>query len=178
MEDFKFKCNDKCYVTNPEFCVSENETVTVVNGYVDPVGIKRYQVLNSEKKNLFIPEDDLKLYKEIHFYEDVESLNDNGLNGIYLDDNYLLVTYEETAAAIKNGKPYIITISMANLGTYLFDLDYKVYLHKIKDVVEIKIGMPEVDRDIRKEHSIYKMWRSGFFNQCFLKKNYIADDVD
>lgn len=99
--------------------------------------------------------------KKIYFITDKASL---WLNFPTEKSHY---TYQSTTDAIRNGDDVIYTTSLANMNFNLLDLGYQIFLYKDKKMVEIKPGMEELDKDLRKEHNILKMFLGGVFNECF-----------
>ena len=77
------------------------------------------------------------------------------------------VTYEDTKEAIESGNDLIYTTSMANFSFDLLDMGYQIFLVKNCKVVEIKPGMPELEKDLRREHNILRLFLGGMFDRCF-----------
>lgn len=96
--------------------------------------------------------------KEIHFYEDEASLK-------YASIYYF--TAEGTRKAINAGDDIIHTTQMALLSFSLVDKGYDIWLHKNDKSVRIKEHMPEIEKDIRKVHNLFRLWIAGTFNKAF-----------
>lgn len=102
--------------------------------------------------------------KKIYFLSDTASR-------YYLREDFYTVdyidTYDHTKRAIELGYELIYTTSMANFSFDLLDIGYQIFLVKNRKVVEIKPGMPELEKDLRKEHNILKLFLAGVFDRCF-----------
>lgn len=94
---------------------------------------------------------------EIHFYEHVTN--------IPKEVSYYQCWYE-TEKAIKNMEPYIVTTQMALMNTRLIESGYKIFVHSSDgNMYEIKLGKNTcTDKEIRREHNIFKIWENGGFN--------------
>lgn len=102
--------------------------------------------------------------KHIYFISDRTScffLDEDFYTESYLDN------YEDTKEAIEVGHELIYTTSMANFSFDLLDKDYQIFLVKNRKVVEIKPGMSEIEKDLRREHNILKLFLGRTFDRCF-----------
>jgi hypothetical protein len=93
---------------------------------------------------------------EIHFYDSQISVPAN------VDQYYGWV---DTIRAVNNHIAQIHTTQMGILSTKLFEFGYKVFIHPYdNNTYEIKLGKNETtDREIRMEHNLFNLWRSGEF---------------
>ena len=96
--------------------------------------------------------------KEIHFYEDETSLRSAPIYDF---------TTEATRKAINNRDDKIHTTQMALLSFSLVDKGYDIWLHKNGKKVQIKEHMPEIEKDLRKVHNLFRLWIAGTFNRAF-----------
>lgn len=111
--------------------------------------------------------------KEIHFYEDSVSIAPLIVEKVYPIE----YTYASTKHDIETDYKVIHTTSMANMSTALWDKGYDVYLHKNGEVIKIQPKMPELERELRPAHNIFKIWRAGGFDNAFEnKKNGITHE--
>lgn len=72
----------------------------------------------------------------------------------------------DTVRAINSKVDYICTTQMGVLTTKLFELGYRVFVHPYDDEpYEIKLGNENTrtDREIRMEHNLFNLWKSGEF---------------
>lgn len=104
--------------------------------------------------------------KEIHFHEDGVTLAQLVIDKVYPIE----YTYASTKHDIEAGYNLIHTTSMANMGFYLIDKGYDIFLHKNGEMIQIRYQMPELERELRPAHNIYKIWRAGGFDSAFENK--------
>lgn len=96
--------------------------------------------------------------KEIHFYYNIDD--------IPIDTSYYL-DWKETLEAIENDFPIIRTTAMGILtySSKLFDAGYRIFIWDDHGEFELTLGeCARTNREIRKEHNIFKMWVNGEFD--------------
>ena len=94
--------------------------------------------------------------KEIHFYMDASY-------PFYADQ--VCMTYDDTCSSIERGHEIIHTTSLVNLSFDLFDLGYRIFVHRRDKSLECKLGsMNGTDKEIRRPHNILKMLIAGVFD--------------
>lgn len=100
--------------------------------------------------------------RKIIFLTNGETLN-------FLEDKQedIFFSYGGTKEAIRSGKKAIYTFSLANMSFSLLDKGYRIYLMKNNLILELKPGMPELEKELRKEHNILKIFLSTGFESAF-----------
>lgn len=73
-------------------------------------------------------------------------------------------SYDSTNNAIKEGTPKIATYSMIHFSFDLLDKGYDIYLVNNGNIVKIAPHMPEIDKDLTKEHNIRRLFLAGVFD--------------
>ena len=102
--------------------------------------------------------------KEIHFYLDV--VFDYKFRTTS-SDSVCCSCYDSTELAIDAGIEEIHTTSLASITFDLIDLDYRIFLHRNNKVLECKPGMEGTEKEIRREHNIFKLIRVHVFDDYF-----------
>ena len=93
----------------------------------------------------------------------------NEVSPNYYDFNTkILINFDDTEFAISIGDEVIYTTSMAHFSFDLLDKGYQIFLCKHNKAIEIKPGMPEIEKDLRKQHNILRLFLAGFFDRCFI----------
>ena len=102
--------------------------------------------------------------KEIHFYLDV-----NFQYGFQIaNPNAVCCScYDSTELAIDKGIEEIHTTSLASITFDLLDMGYRIFLHRNNKMLECKPGMEGTEKDIRREHNIFRIIRAKVFDDYF-----------
>ena len=91
---------------------------------------------------------------EIHFYE----------SGDFCSADVLLHCDWVGSELAIGSEEVIHTTQMGLLESRLFDLGYRIFVHTYNGMYEIKLGQNDcTDKEIRKEHNLFKMWLAGAF---------------
>lgn len=94
--------------------------------------------------------------KTIHFYEYEPDLPT------------ICHCWKTTRNQLNISKRTINTTQMGFLHTRLFDLGYRIFIHKTQDEsYEIVLGSQNerTNREIKMGHNLFKMWKSGKFEK-------------
>ena len=79
----------------------------------------------------------------------------------------IYTTYDGTEKAIDEGVTNIHTTSLANITFDLLDLGYRIFLHRNNKILECRPGMDGTEKDIRREHNIFRLIRAKIFDNYF-----------
>ena len=91
---------------------------------------------------------------EVHFYE----------SGDFCSADVLLHCDWVGSELAIGSEEVIHTTQMGLLESRLFDLGYRIFVHTYNGMYEIKLGQNDcTDKEIRKEHNLFKMWLAGAF---------------
>ena len=95
--------------------------------------------------------------KEIHFYYNIDDIP---------IDSACHIDWKGTLKALENDFLIIHTTAMGILtySSRLFDAGYRIFIWDDHGEFEITLGnCARTNREIRKEHNIFKMWENGEF---------------
>lgn len=112
---------------------------------------------------------------EIHFYTRLEYLD---RNNAYIKYKLYACDWDETEERFDKIKtslkrfggcinPQLHTLQMSFLREAWdlhFEYGARIFVHDSTGVYEIKEGCERTDRELRRAHNIFKIWRAGGFN--------------